>query len=76
MRPKKKTMAKIMNGGTVKGNGGEVPTRCYICGQPYRDLNQLDTMRGGKVGAEIVEVCEKCAVQLRRNAKRNGKGGR
>lgn len=62
-------MAKIRN-------GGEVLTRCYVCDQPNRELNKLDTMKGDKATVEIVEVCEKCAVQLRRNAKRNGKGRR
>ncbi|WFS63981.1 hypothetical protein LF599_07405 [Pseudodesulfovibrio thermohalotolerans] len=66
---------KIMNGGMVVGNDGEKLTRCYVCGQPYVRLNQLDTKKNGKVGAEIVEVCDKCAVQLKRNAKRN-RGGK
>lgn len=69
---------KYVNGGTVAGKDGEVLTRCYVCGQPYSELNQLDTKKNGKIGAEIVEVCDRCAAQLKRNAKRNGngKGGR
>ncbi|MGE4192238.1 MAG: hypothetical protein AB7E51_02495 [Pseudodesulfovibrio sp.] len=67
---------KFFNGGTVAGKDGETLTRCYVCGQPYRELNQLDTKKNGKIVAEIVEVCDRCAAQLKRNAKRNGKGRR
>jgi hypothetical protein len=67
-------MAKIMNGGTVKGNGGEVLTRCYICGQPYRKLNRMAVNKGVKVVATY-ETCDRCAAQLRKNAKRN-RGGK
>jgi hypothetical protein len=63
-------MAKIMNGGTVTGKGGEVLTRCYVCGQPYRELNKMEMKKGGKVVA-VFEVCDRCAAQLRKNAKRN-----
>jgi predicted SprT family Zn-dependent metalloprotease len=67
---------KYINGGTVAGKDGDVLTRCYVCGQPYVRLNQLDTKRNGKLGVEFIEVCDKCAAQLKRNAKRNGKGGK
>lgn len=41
---------KYVNGGTVAGKDGEMLTRCYVCGQPYRELNQLDTKRTARSG--------------------------
>lgn len=67
-------MAKIMNGGTVAGKGGEVLTRCYVCDQPYRKLNRMEVKKGGRVTATY-ETCDRCAAQLKRNAKRN-RGGK
>jgi uncharacterized C2H2 Zn-finger protein len=66
-------MSKVMNGGTVRGKNGEVLTRCYVCGQPYRRLNRMEVKKGNKVTV-VYEVCDRDAAQLKRNAKRN-KGG-
>ena len=63
-------MARTMNGGTVTGKGVEVLTRCYVCGQPYRELNKMESKKNGRV-VSVYETCDRCAAQLRKNAKRN-----